>query len=220
MTLFPWRSLPDAFQPRVGGTRLPGDGQVANRIVGSHVAILEILNGAAAGQRYELANGQTVLGRDAFCDVILPLRSISRQHARILAERGQFYIEDLRSLNGTFVNGQRVAARARLKDHDRIQLYETLIAFYETRPELTETPESDSALGRRRRPARCPRFAGDEAGAGPAPVAAGQPWPTNSHPARHRVPDSVGQTALVVNVTDAEAQLGSKSALRPSCKPS
>ena len=118
----------------------------ADQESGRHVAILEILNGAAAGQRYELASGQTVLGRDPFCDVILPLRSISRQHARILAERGQFYIEDLHSLNGTFVNGQRVAARSRLKDHDRIQLYETQMTFYETRPEPADGFGSEDAL--------------------------------------------------------------------------
>ncbi len=40
------------------------------------------------------------------------------------------------------------------------------------------------------------------------------------HPAEAPVPDSVGQTALVVNVTDAEAQLGLEIGARPSCKPS
>ncbi len=50
----------------------------ADEVSGRHVALLEILNGAAAGQRYEIANGQTVLGVTLVCDVILPLRSISR----------------------------------------------------------------------------------------------------------------------------------------------
>ncbi len=177
------------------------------------MAILEILNGAAAGQRYELANGQTVLGRDAFCDVILPLRSISRQHARILAERGQFYIEDLRSLNGTFVNGQRVAARARLKDHDRIQLYETLIAFYETRPEPAEKIESDSsvvedvalATAAKGGSAESPKGAASPDRETKKAVAAG---PDKARPIAVAEADAVGRTALVVKVSDAEAQLG------------
>lgn len=186
------------------------------------MAILEILNGAAAGQRYELANGQTVLGRDAFCDVILPLRSISRQHARILAERGQFYIEDLRSLNGTFVNGQRVAARARLKDHDRIQLYETLIAFYETRPDpeskLSDSSHDDAALAEpaggnrlKQGPARPQGGRSEPASAdaarGESP--AGSPAATSKSSAGEAmVPDVVGRTALVVNVSDVEARQG------------
>lgn len=180
---------------------------------GHYVAILEILNGAAAGQRYELANGQTVLGRDPFCDVILPLRSISRQHARILAERGQFYIEDLHSLNGTFVNGQRVAARSRLKDQDRILLYETQITFYETRP---EPADSDSNHGEDALPAG-PAGASSQAAAVARPGAvqsgsgAGGAMATKVAKSPHATvveQDAVGRTTMVVNVSDAEARLG------------
>ncbi|HTU27371.1 MAG TPA: FHA domain-containing protein, partial [Pirellulales bacterium] len=166
------------------------------------MAIIEIINGDAAGQQYELAVGQTVLGRDPFCDVILPLRSISRQHARILAERGQYYIEDLHSLNGTFVNGQRVSSRSRLKDHDRIQLYETQMTFYETRPETPPDSSVEDVL-----PAA--------AETAPATATATRSAPARS-PARNAEPvaappaiekDAVGRTTMVVNVKDAEARL-------------
>jgi len=95
------------------------------------VATLEILTGAAAGQCYDVARGQTLLGRDPYCDVVLPMRSISRQHARILTEGEHFFVEDMHSLNGTYVNGQRIASRTRLRNRDQIQLYEILMAFYE-----------------------------------------------------------------------------------------
>jgi serine phosphatase RsbU (regulator of sigma subunit) len=171
--------------------------------------MLEIINGAAAGQRYELASGQTVLGRDPFCDVILPLRSISRQHARILAERGQFYIEDLHSLNGTFVNGQRVAARSRLKDHDRIQLYETQFTFYETRPEPEDNSAGDSHLGN-------DVAAAGATGAPSTSAAAAKPGAggalaakvDKSPPAPVVEQEAGGRTTMVVNVSDAEARLG------------
>ncbi|HEX4143269.1 MAG TPA: SpoIIE family protein phosphatase [Pirellulales bacterium] len=178
--------------------------------------MLEILNGAAAGQRYELASGQTVLGRDPFCDVILPLRSISRQHARILAERGQFYIEDLHSLNGTFVNGQRVAARARLKDHDRIQLYETQITFYETRPEPDDSSGSDAHALEDAAPAGAVSASSTSAPAarpgavrsGTAAAGAVVAKLEKSSPAAVVEQEAGGRTTMVVNVSDAEARLG------------
>ncbi len=110
------------------------------------MATLEILSGAAAGQCYDVANGQTLLGRDPFCDVVLPLRSISRQHARILTEGDQYFVEDMHSLNGTYVNGQRIANRTRLKNRDQIQLYEVMMAFYEGAPEPRPAARRPPAL--------------------------------------------------------------------------
>ncbi len=161
------------------------------------MAILEILNGAAAGQRYELASGQTVLGRDPFCDVILPLRSISRQHARILAERGQFYIEDLHSLNGTFVNGQRVAARSRLKDHDRIVLYETQITFYETRPEPVDRFGRRDAPWRRSRAGEWPGRQCHRCALPPLRLLARPAWPGDPERAGASVATKARQTGTI-----------------------
>ena len=103
------------------------------------MATLQIQNGLTAGQIYELRDDQIVLGRDQFCDIVVPVHSISRQHARILREGDCYFLEDLNSLNGTFLNGHRVSGRMRLAENDEIVLHETRLAFQlaaPTRPPL------------------------------------------------------------------------------------
>ena len=62
--------------------------------------------------------------------MVIPTRSVSRQHARILREPDGFYIEDLNSLNGTYINGRRITRRTRLSDHDQIRLFDVLLEFH------------------------------------------------------------------------------------------
>ncbi len=95
------------------------------------MAMLEVLVGSHIGQCFDLtAKREAVLGRDGVCDVVFPTKTISRRHARILQTSAGFFIEDLNSVNGTYVNGKRIAARTPLKDLDRIHLYEIVLSFY------------------------------------------------------------------------------------------
>src|SRR5437016_11662328 len=75
------------------------------------MAILEILQGPDAGQRFPLDAERTILGRQVDVTISLQAKAVSRQHAQILRHDGAFYIEDLNSANGTFLNGNRLAAR-------------------------------------------------------------------------------------------------------------
>ncbi len=89
------------------------------------MACLSIRTGTSAGTEYHLpANGETVIGRGGFCDLVLPHGTVSRHHARIISDHGQFFIEDLGSNNGTFVNGSPISGRTLLADGDRINLYD------------------------------------------------------------------------------------------------
>lgn len=104
--------------------------------------LLNMLSGPIAGQTYDLVREQTQVGREKFCDLVIPIRSISRQHARIVRDGDSFYVEDLNSLNGTYVNGQRISRRTRLKDQDRIRLYDVVMQFHDG-----STPAATMATG-------------------------------------------------------------------------
>lgn len=64
---------------------------------------------------------EITFGRSASNTVCLPLHGVARKHARIFSKDGHWVLEDLRSRNGTFVNGKRVDLH-RLRPHDRIRI--------------------------------------------------------------------------------------------------
>jgi predicted component of type VI protein secretion system len=64
----------------------------------------------------------TLVGRDIHADIILPDPRISRRHARILRQDNAFFLEDLKSRNGTALNGSALRSRAMLCHGDRICL--------------------------------------------------------------------------------------------------
>jgi len=96
------------------------------------VASLIFQAGPNAGRRYKLGEGDYIIGRRSDCQIFVPDMRVSRQHARIRRENGQWAIEDLGSNNGTYVNGQRVQSGA-LHDQDEI-----VIANNRIRVELPE----------------------------------------------------------------------------------
>ena len=56
-------------------------------------------------------SGIVTIGRDPHCDHTIDSPLVSREHARLISEDGGIYVEDLKSTNGTFVNGQRPGGR-------------------------------------------------------------------------------------------------------------
>jgi pSer/pThr/pTyr-binding forkhead associated (FHA) protein len=84
-------------------------------------ASLEFLDGPSAGTSVEIPVGGIVLGRAAACNVVFDHRSVGKTHARLFRTDGQLTIEDLQSVNGTFVNGRRIQTEV-LKNGDKIAL--------------------------------------------------------------------------------------------------
>ncbi|MEQ8674369.1 MAG: FHA domain-containing protein [Aggregatilineales bacterium] len=84
--------------------------------------ILTALEGKFARQHWALDGDDVIIGRDDTCDVIIPERQISRQHIRIYRSDKQFFIEDLNSRNGTWVNDQRLEGLSELHDGDELNL--------------------------------------------------------------------------------------------------
>ncbi len=108
-------------------------------------AILVIERGNSAGKQFRLGDRESNIGRwDAdggvFPDVDLdsddPEAKVSRRHARISFQNGEYGIEDLGSTNGTFVNrGKRLlpGERQPLKDGDEIIVGKTFLRFRVTK---------------------------------------------------------------------------------------
>jgi FHA domain len=108
---------------------------------GAH-ARLVIERGRSAGKQFPLSDDESQIGRwDAdggiFPDVDLdaddPEAKVSRRHARIVRRNGQYYIEDLGSTNGTFINrGRRLLPgdRQPLRDGDEIIVGKTFLRFH------------------------------------------------------------------------------------------
>src|SRR6185295_7561825 len=94
------------------------------------MAILELVKGSAAGTRFELDGESAVIGRSADCEVPLDVPAVSRRHAKILRESGRYFIEDLQSRNGTFLNDTRIIDRAPLGEGDRLVICDQEFRFY------------------------------------------------------------------------------------------
>jgi hypothetical protein len=76
-----------------------------------------VLHGS--GYSVELDRPDMVLGRHSGCDVRLPLPDVSRRHCRFTYNGGEWTVYDLQSLNGVYVNGERVTVSL-VKAGDRL----------------------------------------------------------------------------------------------------
>lgn len=95
------------------------------------MASLRILKSPGATQETTLAldGDRFVIGRNPDCGIVIPVTSVSREHAQIVRVQGKFHIEDMQSRNGTFVNNQAISARVPLKNNDRIRICDFLAVF-------------------------------------------------------------------------------------------
>jgi serine/threonine protein kinase len=74
-------------------------------------------------------DGAWVIGRSNRCDLVLTDFLVSRRHFHILRKAGLVTVEDLRSHNGTFVNGARISGETMLCPGDTLRAGETLFSF-------------------------------------------------------------------------------------------
>jgi serine phosphatase RsbU (regulator of sigma subunit) len=70
------------------------------------------------------------MGRHPSCQIVLDNAAVSRNHAQIVQSRGTWYLEDLRSRNGTLVNGTKISGRTELRDGDEIRVCEVVLRFH------------------------------------------------------------------------------------------
>ncbi len=91
--------------------------------------VLTVIEGPEKGKRFELpVNEPQLLGRSSEA---LPLgdQAVSRRHAELTPDRGEWWLRDLESQNGTLVNGKAITERVRLRTGDTITVGHTTMAF-------------------------------------------------------------------------------------------
>lgn len=92
-------------------------------------ALLISTRGAVSGSRYLLDEDKVTVGRDSRADILLDDSTVSRSHAVFIRANGVFTVVDSGSLNGTYVNRQRVE-RAQLKNGDEIMIGKFRLVFF------------------------------------------------------------------------------------------
>jgi hypothetical protein len=98
---------------------------------GGDVAVLVALSRPASGSRYPLATMLTTLGRHPESDVFLDDITVSRRHAEVERSPEGYRVRDVGSLNGTYVNRQRVDD-VLLADGDELQVGRFKLRFIDS----------------------------------------------------------------------------------------
>ena len=93
------------------------------------MAFLTIADAGPDAERFSLDSETTVFGRHPDCDVVVDVGAVSRHHAKVVRKSGGYWVEDLKSRNGTFLNGQLVAGQQLLQTGDRIRICDVEFEF-------------------------------------------------------------------------------------------
>ncbi len=93
------------------------------------MAVLQVIRGLANVPAYPIGRECTIMGRHPECDLVLDNAAISRQHAQILESHGSYFLEDMRSRNGTYLNEVLIEGRQELKEGDLIRICDATMRF-------------------------------------------------------------------------------------------
>ena len=105
---------------------------------------LQAITGEFTGQEISIERDMLV-GRDQDAEILLQLKDISRKHAALLFRDDHVWVKDLKSTNGTFVNGERVEQEQEIELHDGDMLQFASFMFMILAPERYKAhlPEID-----------------------------------------------------------------------------
>src|SRR5689334_13929150 len=78
---------------------------------------------------------EVTIGRVQGNDIVLPKGNVSKRHARIVLKDGKFIIVDLKSTNGTYVNGRKITSPLVVKDSDKIYIGDFIVGVDEAAAE-------------------------------------------------------------------------------------
>jgi pSer/pThr/pTyr-binding forkhead associated (FHA) protein len=95
------------------------------------------------GQEHHLSGQVATLGRAMECDIVIASKSISRENTRIRLDGRHWFVEDLGSTNGTYLNGERIISSMKLRDGDSITVGDMAFSFHDPDTTTRENPVPD-----------------------------------------------------------------------------
>ena len=108
------------------GELVPVD--VGNVVADEGAALVIRAGGGRVGESFPLNADRMTIGRRPDSDIFLDDVTVSRDHALLVRRSGDYYLDDLGSLNGTYVNRHRIESH-RLEDGDELQIGKFKLTF-------------------------------------------------------------------------------------------
>lgn len=118
-----WTEIGAARQPEALPVRRSGKPKKVRR---GAPAMVVVEPKAAKGTRYELST-ELSIGRSGGCAITVDDTFVSQVHARVFRRDSQFYVEDLGSTNGTYLNRKKVQGVMQLTSGDQVQVGNTVL---------------------------------------------------------------------------------------------
>ena len=88
-----------------------------------------IQEGYGTTYEYVMEKKSIVIGRDPECDIVIDKGEASRKHAKVICKDDNFFIEDLKSVNGIFLNSVPTSGKQQIKHQDIIQIGSAVLVF-------------------------------------------------------------------------------------------
>ncbi len=86
-----------------------------------------IMDGDPQAEKQIFSQNEIIIGREESCDIFLNDQAISSKHARLIHRNMHWWIEDLNSTNGSFLNDERVESPAILINGDEIRIGRSIL---------------------------------------------------------------------------------------------
>jgi hypothetical protein len=124
---------PPQAEPATATYRIDETGELVPVDVGDVVAdegaaLVIRAGGGRVGESFPLNADRMTIGRRPDSDIFLDDVTVSRDHALLVRRSGDYYLDDLGSLNGTYVNRRRIDSQ-RLEDGDEVQIGKYKLTF-------------------------------------------------------------------------------------------
>jgi uncharacterized protein (TIGR02996 family) len=93
------------------------------------VLVVSVTEKGGTTRTLELAETEVTIGRASENQIVLPRGNVSKRHARIVLKDGRIIIVDLKSTNGTFVNGRKITSPLVVREDDKIYVCDFVLQF-------------------------------------------------------------------------------------------